>query len=127
MGFLLRPDHLPEVDRVPQVTTDIVKSEVFWEVLSYQIDGGSYTDGQREAVSYMRNLVSDVDVMPGLFVGLNIETVEDMLVITVTEADDRMQVIANGLWFRVAIEADGYIVLTGDDIPVPVTGRPVTT
>lgn len=94
----------------------------FWSTLKAEVADIDCTMEQRLAVNYLERTIQDAPVPNLHFVELGVKMVEDILVIYIAGLADDMQPIINGKWLQIAIEDDGYMVLTGSDIKVPVTG-----
>ena len=104
-----------------------VNCDYLWPILEMEAKHVNANAAQLEAIDWMKSLVSHRDDLnPMRFADLQVVMVEDILSITITECSDTLQPIINGHFMRLAIEEDGYTVLTGSNLPTPVTGRPVT-
>ena len=102
----------------------IVNVRHFWPALEAGAHANSATPAQIAAIRALEKLVKDRVVNFSTFAETTTVMIEGILSITARECGDNMKLIANGAWFRLAIEEDGYTVLTGSTIPVPLSGNP---
>lgn len=99
----------------------IVNVEFFSAVVLEAAVQLKVTELQLGAVELLERLVHGP---ANTFASLSVDMTEDILVIHVEEVAGDLQVVHGGLWFKLAIEPDGYCVLTTSKSKVPVTYDP---
>lgn len=104
----------------------IVNSVHLWRVLPIEAAALQATQAQMASIAYLEHCSTLVEVKTSTFTTLDIEMVEGILSIRLEELDDRFNRVVNGKWLQLAIEEDGYLVLTGDSTK-PVTTQPPVT
>lgn len=105
----------------------IVNYMHFWPVLNDEIKQLNATEAQREAIRKLQEAVKGLSFAGVVFSDLEVKRVEDMLAITVRECGEDLQLVVNGKWFTLAVEEDGYLVLTSSEDKMVKTGYPPTT
>jgi len=94
----------------------------FWPVLNMEARHLGASAAQLEAISKLHVAVEDRSFLGNVFNELDVKLVEGILAVTVRECGDDMQEVVNGKWFTLAIEEDGYLVLTGSEVGCVMTG-----
>ena len=105
----------------------IVNGLCIWDLMKMEVNILKPTNEQYAAVTYLHGLVHDLEVSMTTFAELDVRRVVDTISISLREVSNDFKYVVNGAWLRLAIEEDGYIVLTGSNFKVPVTSYPVTT
>lgn len=94
----------------------------FWPVLNAEAKRLNATAPQLAAIERLHTTVEDKSFLGNVFNELDVKLVEGILAITVRECGDDLQEVINGKWFTLAIEEDGYLVLTGSEVDRVMTG-----
>lgn len=102
----------------------IVNHLHFWSILDMEAKRHSATPAQLEAIKKLHETIQDRSFAGSVFNELTVSKVEDILAITVRECGDDLQLVVDGKWFTLAIEGDGYLVLTGSEVSHARTGYP---
>jgi hypothetical protein len=95
----------------------------FWPVAMMEAKHRGANQAQLDALTALRKVTENGTYDLGLFAELRVEMVEDILAVHVQQCQD-MQLVVNGKWLLMAIEDDGYTVLTGSSLAHPRAGRP---
>lgn len=106
---------------------NVVNALCVWDLIKMEVNLLKPTNEQYGAVKYLHGLVADMEVSMSNFAALDVQRVVDTISISLREVSSDFKYVVNGEWLRLAIEEDGYIVLTGSHFKVPVTSYPVTT
>jgi len=104
----------------------IVNVQHFWRCVTNEALSLLATAGQQWSIMYLETIsgTSARMIPESAFVELEVKMIEGILSIRATECDDRLQPVINGVFMQLAIEEDGYIVLTSSKNPKPVTFQP---